>query len=456
MSLDTIITQLGEFLAISIPCVVAITILSFILNRYVFKRNTRIWKILPGFLFVLNIIFIIYLTFLTRSETFGEIDLHLFRSYREAWNTFSIRNWQLVIFNILVFVPFGTLLPVIFRKLRHVFCTVGCGFLFSLSIELLQRVTGRGLCELDDLMNNTVGVLLGYCLFRLFYTLFHKKERWKLVKVIASLLPICMIVSLFGAIFYQYDHQEYGNLSVNYTYQVDLSNVKINTSEFLSLKDQESSAPVFVPKTYTKEDAELFASALLDKMGINGNTRYSYYDDSVVCYRGNHNVTVSLIDQSYEYHFISDKAVTWGDMGAQAVKERLALYGIEIPENAIYSHPSQGSYQWTIERSVDSIGNVSGTISCITTTDGEIYSIMNQMVSQSLYKNEEIISEKEAYNRLIDGYFQIDHTLKIESIIVRDVDLTYSPDTKGFYQPVYLFHCKVNGENRDLVIAALK
>jgi hypothetical protein len=143
-------------------------------------------------------------------------------------------------------------------------------------------------------------------------------------------------------------------------------------------------------------------------------------------------------------------------MGAQAVKERLALYGIEIPENAIYSHPSQGSYQWTIERSVDSIGNVSGTISCITTTDGEIYSIMNQMVSQSLYKNEEIISEKEAYNRLIDGYFQIDHALKIESIIVRGVDLTYSPDTKGFYQPVYLFHCKVNGENRDLVIAALK
>jgi hypothetical protein len=191
-------------------------------------------------------------------------------------------------------------------------------------------------------------------------------------------------------------------------------------------------------------------------MGITGDTRYSYYEDSVVCYRGNHNVTVSLTDQSYEYHFISNKSVTWGNMGAQAVKERLAKYNIEIPDNAIYSHPSDGSYQWTIERSSDSVGKVSGTLSCITTTDGEIFSIVNQMVEQSLYKNVSIISESDAYKRLLDGYFQIDHNYDIRSMTIGSVSLTYSSDTKGFYQPVYLFHCKINGENRDLVIPALK
>lgn len=455
MSLDTIIMQLGEFLAIAIPCVLAVTVLSFIFNRYVLKRNTRFWKVIPVFLFLLVFIFIVHLTFLTRSESYGEIDLHLFRSYREAWNTFSTRNWQLVIFNILVFSPLGTLLPLIFDKMRKFYYTVGSGFLFSLCIELLQRITHRGLCELDDLFNNTLGVLLGYCLFRIIYTLFHK-EKHKAVRIIAFLLPILMTVSAFGTIFYQYNKQEYGNLPVNYTYKVDLSNAAITVADTVSFDDEASVVPVFVPKKYSKQDAEIFASNLLDQMGITGDTRYSYYEDSVVCYRGNHNVTVSLTDQSYEYHFISNKSVTWGNMGAQAVKERLAKYNIEIPDNAIYSHPSDGSYQWTIERSSDSVGKVSGTLSCITTTDGEIFSIVNQMVEQSLYKNVSIISESDAYKRLLDGYFQIDHNYDIRSMTIGSVSLTYSSDTKGFYQPVYLFHCKINGENRDLVIPALK
>ena len=141
---------------------------------------------------------------------------------------------------------------------------------------------------------------------------------------------------------------------------------------------------------------------------------------------------------------------------AQAVKDRLSLYGIEIPNNAVYSHPSEGCYQWTVERSVSSVGEVSGTLTCYTTTDGEIYTINNQFISQSVYKNEPVISEKEAYQRLVDGYFQIEHNYKIYDLIINEVTLTYSPDTKGFYQPVYLFKCEINGENRDLVIAALE
>ena len=95
-------------------------------------------------------------------------------------------------------------------------------------------------------------------------------------------------------------------------------------------------------------------------------------------------------------------------------------------------------------------------MTCYTTTDGEIYTINNQFISQSVYKNEPVISEKEAYQRLVDGYFQIEHNYKIYDLIINEVTLTYSPDTKGFYQPVYLFKCEINGENRDLVITALE
>lgn len=455
MSIDTIIIQMREFLSTSIPCAMAITALLFVLHKFILKRKSHIWKIIPSFLLILNLTFIIYLTFLTRSETYGQIDLHLFRSYFEAWNTFSKRNWQLVIFNIVVFLPYGLLLPVVLKKMRKAYRTIGSGFLFSLFIEVTQRITHRGLCELDDLFNNTLGVLLGYCIFSFFYALLQKKKH-KLARMVVSILPIALTVTVFCSIFYRYNHQEYGNLPVNYTYRTNLSDAKVVLANGVTFDKETTSAPVFVPNSCTKEEAKLFASKLLDQMGVTGSSRYSNYDDSVVCYRGAHNVTVYLEDQSYEYHYIHDDESKWGDMGTRNLIDRLELYGIKIPDNAVFEHPAKGSYQWTVERSIDSVGKTSGTLSCVTTTDGKIYSITNQMVTQSVYKNEAIISETEAYQKLVNGYFQIDHNYQIDTLVINDISLTYSPDTKGYYQPVYLFKCEINGENRDLVIAALK
>lgn len=456
MSFNTLLTQLGEFLFLAFPCSIVVSVLLFALYRFIFKKNIKTWKFFPCFLFILNIVLIIYLTFLSRSENYGEIDLHLFRSYREAWNTFSIRNWQLVIFNIVLFSPLGMLLPILQRWFRKVHRTVGFGFLFSMTIELGQRLTQRGLCELDDLFNNTLGVLLGYCVFFFFYTFMDKKASHRPPKIILSLLPVVLTVCTFSTIFYRYYTQPYGNLPVDYTYKTDLSDTNIRLADSIKLNDKSISAPVFIPSGYTEQEAELFASSLLDRMGVSGNTHYSHYDDSIICYRGHHNVTVYLQDQSFEYHYVNDTVANWGDMGTQNVKDRLAAYEIDIPDDAIYTHPSEGVYKWSIERSVSSVGNVSGTLTCYTTTDGEIYSIDYQFIRQSLYKKEPIINETEAYQKLVDGYFQIEHNLKVKTLVINGVSLTYSPDTKGFYQPVWLFNCEINGENRDLVVTALK
>ena len=456
MSFDTILAQMRVFLPIAIPCSLAIIALIFVLYRFILKKDLKTWKLLPGFLFILNIIFIIYLTFLTRNETYGEIDLNLFRSYREAWNTCSIRNWQLIIFNILVFSPLGTLLPLLFEKFRRLWRTSGAGFLFSLGIELSQRITQRGLCEVDDLFHNTLGVLLGYCLFHFIWLAF-QKIRWKPLRMTASIVPLLLCISIFLGIFYRYDQQPYGNLPIDYTYQVPLSDSIVSLKNDLELQNKQLSVPVFVPNGCTRKEACLFASNLFDQMGIEGTSRYSYYEDSIVSYRGNHNITVYLKDCSYEYHYVqSEEKPVWGDIGTQVVKSRLQKYGIEIPEQAIFSKPSEGVYQWTVQRSVDSLGDVSGTLTCITSKNGAIYSIDNQLVQQSVYAKERIISETEAYQKLVDGYFQISpHNLKIHELNINGISLTYSPDTKGYYQPVYLFNCEINGEKKDLVIPAL-
>lgn len=77
------------------------------------------------------------------------------------------------VLNILLFVPLGFLLPAIWEEydsLKNVFL-VGLGLSFM--IEILQMFTFR-LTDIDDLLTNTVGTILGYCLLKLFYKKFPK------------------------------------------------------------------------------------------------------------------------------------------------------------------------------------------------------------------------------------------------------------------------------------------
>lgn len=63
--------------------------------------------------------------------------------------------------NILLFVPLGIGLPVLWQKFRALKNTVFFGFCLSLAIELLQMFTYRA-TDVNDLMTNTLGTFLGW------------------------------------------------------------------------------------------------------------------------------------------------------------------------------------------------------------------------------------------------------------------------------------------------------
>ena len=62
-----------------------------------------------------------------------------------------------------LFVPFGYLLPLLWRRADRWWKVVLCGFVLSLGIELIQLVTHLGMFDLDDLMNNSLELILGWC-----------------------------------------------------------------------------------------------------------------------------------------------------------------------------------------------------------------------------------------------------------------------------------------------------
>ncbi|MFN2056053.1 VanZ family protein [Clostridioides difficile] len=65
------------------------------------------------------------------------------------------------ILNIIMFMPLGFLLPLIWKNFRNIINVSLTGLGFSLAIELCQLFNLRA-TDIDDLMMNTLGAVLGY------------------------------------------------------------------------------------------------------------------------------------------------------------------------------------------------------------------------------------------------------------------------------------------------------
>lgn len=100
------------------------------------------------------------------------IDLTLF----ETWGN-TMRDHMYVIENIVMFLPLGILLPIIWKKERSFVTALGTLVGATVCIELLQLITQRGYCQLDDVVMNTLGGLIGYGIYKLAECIdrFHKK-----------------------------------------------------------------------------------------------------------------------------------------------------------------------------------------------------------------------------------------------------------------------------------------
>ena len=103
-----------------------------------------------------------------RSSFFDErhLNLELFADLVQVYQNVGLRRFLWLFFgNIGWFIPFGFLLPALLKR-ESFLKVVAIGFAFSFAIEASQFVFRVGVAELDDLILNTVGVAIGYFLYR--------------------------------------------------------------------------------------------------------------------------------------------------------------------------------------------------------------------------------------------------------------------------------------------------
>ena len=143
----------------------------WVLNRYCFRNSRRaVWYLLMS-LYLAAVDAVVGLPSLMYIRFDQNINLvpfaYMFSDYRNS------------LLNVLLFVPLGFFLPVLWKRFRPFLWTALFGLGFSLSIELLQLFTFRA-TDINDLMTNTAGTILGWCLGRLIGKLFPSiRPSWK-------------------------------------------------------------------------------------------------------------------------------------------------------------------------------------------------------------------------------------------------------------------------------------
>ncbi len=107
-----------------------------------------------------------YLCFFYRSPmNEAHFQIIPFWSYREAFENGGIVRLGVarsIFLNVLITIPLGYILPAVYRFLNHRYrLTILTILVLSLLTELIQLFSKTGLCETDDLINNTIGGLIG-------------------------------------------------------------------------------------------------------------------------------------------------------------------------------------------------------------------------------------------------------------------------------------------------------
>ena len=163
-----------------------------------FRFNSSTAKIFLLISFLIYILIVVWVLFISvdstnRNSYFVKREIHLvpFSNTVKGFQDLYTGAYQLsksqipyywyllgrnIIGNIILFIPLGFFLPLLFKKassFRSIFLFT---LIASLNIEILQYLFMKGVCDIDDIIYNIVGTLLGFYLLQFLLKAYSKRK----------------------------------------------------------------------------------------------------------------------------------------------------------------------------------------------------------------------------------------------------------------------------------------
>lgn len=174
------------FIVMALPSIAAISALAYI--PYLLYANSRYGKqtflyhftkyVLIGYGFSLIHLTILWYPEITFYPEYYFLNLRPFVWVSECYAMGPEKMTEQLLLNIGMFIPYGLLLPMAVEKTHKLWKVSGIVLLTTLMIETFQYFTGRS-ADIDDVIMNFTGGVLGYFVFMLLNRLWGKKRWWK-------------------------------------------------------------------------------------------------------------------------------------------------------------------------------------------------------------------------------------------------------------------------------------
>ena len=472
MRLSSIIHMAGNYAVLGAGAVViAALILGLgygLIYRKVMKGSKTLSKVRLFFaaLFLIYLVVLAGATFLGRGGIgYGALSgQRLFQSYLDAWQHFSAVEWRNLILNICLFVPMGILLPLVFPGMRRFWKVYLTGFLVAFFIEVFQKASGRGVMEADDILNNTVGTMIGYGLVMLVLFGLSNKKKEKTNKRSRNLrsriclqFPLIFTAAAFLLLFTIYNQKELGNLIYRQVRPINMEEISVESKTTFSAQQQEGW--IYRIDMGTRQDADQLAEEFFAALNTEiDESRTDPYDESVLYWSadGRYSFWVRYAGMTWDFTDFElldteSTAVLSGD----EVIRLLDGFNMNLPKDGILEADDTKSYCMKAQLSADGKHTFGGEFRCELTKDGKIKSIHNNVMEYTPYRSCRILSEQQAYEKLKQGYFN--DPGEVSQIAVSDVKIDLAVDSKGYAQPVYRFSALMDGSGeQEIVIPALE
>lgn len=158
----------AQRIIISIMLLAALCVLFVLLFKL---KKINVIQLVASLIFSAYVVFVLYYTVLGRySQEEYTFQIYIYKSYKYLIEDFGTHSLRQVILNIIMLIPFGFLMPIMIKAKRKYLITLLSALAFIMFIESMQLIMQCGTFEVDDILNNFIGAVLGM----LFYMLLNR------------------------------------------------------------------------------------------------------------------------------------------------------------------------------------------------------------------------------------------------------------------------------------------
>lgn len=183
--------------------------------------------------------------------------------------------------NILLFVPLGFFIPLFYEKYNSLLKVTFYGMLASITIEGIQYLTAMNITDIDDVIFNTLGALVGALCYRIFEAIFRGKRLEELMNTIkdnkkvnlfaVAFKPLSVMLLCSAAfVFYSMFTNSYSSKLNQEEFAAEVFSDSWKGGSFVKAKDFDRYR-LFLRDNESYIDLAVFERIFIDRYVVEGN-----------------------------------------------------------------------------------------------------------------------------------------------------------------------------------------